>query len=141
MSFRKILKVLVDSIDGGQGAVIMGYDGIPIDEYICLNVPLDVQLLSVEYATLLKEIKRTIDVLKTGEMEEISITTGLSRVIVRPAGSIIVMDFDQETLEEHLPAVYLPSYNLVKMATDMTEFSAYKSQLDSAWRAYDAPFD
>ncbi|HLO24607.1 MAG TPA: roadblock/LC7 domain-containing protein [Geobacteraceae bacterium] len=84
MSFRKILKVLVDSIDGGQGAVIMGYDGIPIDEYIGENVPLDVQLLSVEYATLLKEIKRTIDVLKTGEMEEISITTGLSRVIVRP---------------------------------------------------------
>jgi predicted regulator of Ras-like GTPase activity (Roadblock/LC7/MglB family) len=84
MSFRETLKVLVGNVEGGQGAVIMGYDGIPIDEYIKDDVSLDVQLLSVEYATLLKEIKRTIDVLKTGDMEEVSITTGLSRIIVRP---------------------------------------------------------
>jgi len=98
MSFRKTLKDLVDSIDGGHGAVIMGYDGIPIDEYIKEDVPLDVQLLSVEYATLLKEIKRTIDVLKTGEMEEISISTGLSRVIVRPVSQefFVVLVLDRE---------------------------------------------
>ncbi len=84
MPFREILKNLVTGVDGGQGAVIMGYDGIPIDEYIVEGVSLDVQLLSVEYATLLGEIKRTIEVLKTGDMEEISITTGLSRVLVRP---------------------------------------------------------
>lgn len=84
MQFRDILRSLVETVEGGQGAVIMGYDGIPIDEYIKEEVALDVQLLSVEYATLLKEIKRTVEVLKTGEMDEISITTGLSRVIVRP---------------------------------------------------------
>jgi len=84
MAFRETLKGLVDNAAGGQGAVIMGYDGIPIDEYIKKDVSLDVQLLAVEYATLLKEIKRTIDILKTGDMEEISITTGLSRIIVRP---------------------------------------------------------
>jgi len=83
MSFREMLKGLVESVDGGQGAVIMGYDGIPIDEFIREDVPLDVQLLSVEYATLMKEIKRTVDVLKTGDMEEVSIATGLSRILVR----------------------------------------------------------
>lgn len=83
MSFREMLEKLVRDVAGGQGAVIMGYDGIPIDEYIMEDVPLDVQLLSVEYATLMKEIKRTIDVLKTGELEEVSIATGLSRIIVR----------------------------------------------------------
>ena len=98
MSFREILKGLVYNVAGGQGAVIMGYDGIPIDEFIREDVPLDVQLLSVEYATLLKEIKRTIDVLKTGEMEEISITTGLSRVLVRPVTQdfFIVLVLDKE---------------------------------------------
>ena len=98
MPFRETLKSLVDNVDGGQGAVIMGYDGIPIDEYIKEDVSLDVQLLSVEYATLLKEIKRTIDVLKTGEMEEISIATAHSRVIVRPVNQeffvVFVLDRD-----------------------------------------------
>jgi predicted regulator of Ras-like GTPase activity (Roadblock/LC7/MglB family) len=84
MPFKGILKSMVEQVEGGQGAVIMGYDGIPVDEYINENITLDVQMLSVEYATLLKEIRRTIDVLRTGEMDEVSITTGLSRIIVRP---------------------------------------------------------
>ena len=84
MPFKGILKSMVEQVEGGQGAVIMGYDGIPIDEYINENISLDVQMLSVEYATLLKEIRRTIEVLRTGEMDEVSITTGLSRIIVRP---------------------------------------------------------
>ena len=98
MSFRDILQGMVERVEGGQGAVIMGYDGIPIDEYIKEDVILDIQLLSVEYATLLKEIKRTIDVLKTGDMDEISITTGLSRVIVRPVNEefFVVFVLDRE---------------------------------------------
>lgn len=98
MSFRGILKSLVESVEGGQGAVIMGYDGIPIDEYIRENLPLDIQLLSVEYATLLKEIRRTVEVLKTGAMDEISVTTGLTRVVVRPINDefFVVFVLDRE---------------------------------------------
>ena len=39
--------------------------------------------LLLDKKRLLKEIKRTVEVLKTGEMEEIGITTGFSRAIVR----------------------------------------------------------
>ena len=98
MSFRDILRGMVEKAEGGQGAVIMGYDGIAIDEYIKDDAPLDIQLLSVEYATLLKEIRRTVEVLKTGAMDEVSITTGLSRVIVRPISAeffvVLVLDRD-----------------------------------------------
>jgi predicted regulator of Ras-like GTPase activity (Roadblock/LC7/MglB family) len=98
MSFRETLKGLVVNVAGGQGAVMMGYDGIPIDEFVLGDASLDVQLLSVEYATLLKEIKRTVELLKIGEMEEISITTGLSRVIVRPVSQefFVVLVLDRE---------------------------------------------
>jgi len=98
MSFRGILRDLVEKVEGGQGAVIMGYDGIPIDEYIKEDVTLDIQLLSVEYATLLKEIRRTVEVLKTGEMDEISISTGLTHVIVRPVNDefFVVFVLDAE---------------------------------------------
>jgi len=83
MSFRESLESIVAQIDGAIGAVIMGYDGIAIDEYIRVDEELDVQLLAVEYATLLKEIKRTVDVLQTGAMEEVSISTGEVRIAIR----------------------------------------------------------
>ncbi len=98
MAFRTVLKGLVEGVEGGQGAVIMGYDGIPIDEYIKEGLSLDIQLLSVEYATLLKDIRKTVEVLRTGEMDEISIATGLTRVIVRPVNQeffvVFVLDRD-----------------------------------------------
>lgn len=83
MTFRGILQNIADNVEGGIGAIIMGYDGIAIDEYIRKDVPYDMQLLAVEYATVLKEVKRTIAVLKTGEMEEMSITTELTRILIR----------------------------------------------------------
>lgn len=83
MSFRERLSRITCQVDGAIGALIMGYDGIPIDESIRPDSSLDVQLLAVEYATLLKEIKRAVDVLKTGDLEEVSITTGELRVIIR----------------------------------------------------------
>jgi predicted regulator of Ras-like GTPase activity (Roadblock/LC7/MglB family) len=82
MDLKNSLKEIVEKVGGGVGAVIMGYDGIPIEEFIMTGV-FDVQVLAVEYANIMKEVKRTIDVLKTGDMEEILITTGQTRIIIR----------------------------------------------------------
>ena len=81
--FDETLKSVVEATSGGVGAVIMGYDGIPIDEYIIEDAGFDVQLLSVEYSNVVKEIRRAVEVLKTGMMEEVAITTDLSRVLIR----------------------------------------------------------
>ncbi|RNC69852.1 MAG: roadblock/LC7 domain-containing protein [Desulfuromonadales bacterium] len=83
MPFRETLKGIVESVEGGLGAVIMGYDGIAIDEYIRNDETMDLHLMAVEYATIMKEVCRTVEVLKTGEMEEMTVNTGRSRVIVR----------------------------------------------------------
>lgn len=83
MSIKGVLKELVEGVDGGLGAIVIGYDGIPIDEFIVDDAPLDLQLLAVEYATVLKEVKKAVDVLNSGMMEEISINTSVSRVIIR----------------------------------------------------------
>lgn len=83
MEFRSILKTIVDESGGGLGCVIMGYDGIAIDEYLPSAGELDVQILAVEYASVLKEIKRTVGVLKTGELEEVSIISERCCIIVR----------------------------------------------------------
>jgi predicted regulator of Ras-like GTPase activity (Roadblock/LC7/MglB family) len=82
MELKSILKEIVEKVGGGIGAVIMGYDGIPIEEYE-LEGLFDVQVVAVEYVNVMKELKRTLEVLKTGEMEEILITTEQSRLIIR----------------------------------------------------------
>jgi len=83
MGFKAILKSIVEDSCGGLGGVIMGYDGISIDEYLREGAGLDVQTLTIEYASVLKEIKRTVGVLKTGELEEVSIITEKCSVVVR----------------------------------------------------------
>lgn len=83
ISFRDTLAGVVDNVGNGIGAVIMGYDGIAIDEYILQQEMCDIQLLAVEYATLLKEVQRTMEVLKTGRMEEMTISTDRTSAVVR----------------------------------------------------------
>lgn len=83
IALREALQSIVETVGGGIGAVIMGYDGIAIDEFITSEATFDVQLLSVEYSNLLKEIRQAVDVLKTGAMEEVAINTDISKVLIR----------------------------------------------------------
>lgn len=83
MSYKKSLKNITESVGGGLAAIIMGYDGIPIDEYLVDSTQFDLQLLTVEYANLLRDIRRTVELLENGAMEEVSIATDRLRVLVR----------------------------------------------------------
>lgn len=83
MPLRESLNTIVQSVDGSLAAVVMAYDGIPIDEVAVEQSEFDMQLLSVEYATVLKEIKRAVDVIKMGSLEEVSISTFRTCVVVR----------------------------------------------------------
>ena len=83
MGFKDILKMLVEQSSGALGGVIMGYDGIAIEEYLGDSAGLDVQTMAIEYASVLKEIKRTVGVLNTGELQEVSIISENCSVIVR----------------------------------------------------------
>lgn len=83
MGFKAILREIVEESGGGLGGVIMGYDGIAIEEYLCEGSGVDVQTMTIEYASVLKEVKRTVGVLKTGDLEEVSIISERCCVIVR----------------------------------------------------------
>lgn len=83
MSLRDSLNSIVQSVEGSLASIIMAYDGIPIDEVTVEQSEFDMQLLSVEYATVLKEIKRAVDVIKMGDLEEVSISTARTCVVVR----------------------------------------------------------
>jgi len=80
---RETLSSILLSVDGALAAFIMAYDGIPIDEAVLEQSEIDVQLLAVEYATVLKEIKLAVNIIKAGDMEEVSISTNQTRVVMR----------------------------------------------------------
>lgn len=83
MAFKDILHEVVAGIEGGRGAVMMGFDGITVDEYQARSSSLDLQVLSAEYAALLKEIQETVASLKEGALEEVTIASERSRVVMR----------------------------------------------------------
>jgi len=82
MSLKDTLSEIVDNVEGGIAAIIMAYDGISVDEVVA-RTDFDLQLLTVEYASLLKDIKRAVEILTVGDMEEVSITTGQLYVNIR----------------------------------------------------------
>ena len=83
MPLKDSLNAIIQSVDGALAAVVMAYDGIPIDEVTVEQSEFDMQLLTVEYATVLKEIKRAVDVIKMGNLEEVSIMTTRTCIVVR----------------------------------------------------------
>lgn len=81
--FNKILQTIVEDTGGGVGAVLMGYDGISIDQFFALDAEIDLHMVVVEYSNVLKEIRRTAEILSLGEMEEISIRTDRFIIVIR----------------------------------------------------------
>lgn len=80
--FKSILKTIVTSCSGGVGAVLMGYDGIGIDQFSVDENPLDLNLVGIEYSNVIKEIRNAADVLKVGALQEVSIKSENYYVII-----------------------------------------------------------
>ncbi|MBT1071702.1 roadblock/LC7 domain-containing protein [Pelotalea chapellei] len=83
MSLKDTLNGTIVHVEGALAAYVMAYDGIAIDEVVKSDSGFDLQLLSVEYATVLRGIKRTVEVVKAGQMEEVIVTTSSLIVIMR----------------------------------------------------------
>lgn len=81
--FSKILQRIVEETGGGVGSVLMGYDGIAVDQFFLPDEEIDLQMVVVEYSNVLKEIRKTAEILSLGEMEEISIRTDRFIIVIR----------------------------------------------------------
>lgn len=93
MSFRDILKSSVEEVDGGLASVVMGFDGISVEEYVVQpkgtdgGAPVDVQTLGVEYSSALTEVRRTAEALASGSVQEVAVTTDGALVLLRPVNA------------------------------------------------------
>lgn len=81
--FSNVLQGIVEGTGGGIGAVLMGYDGIPVDQFFHTVEGMDLQLMAIEYANILKEINKAAVILDTGETEEVAIRTEKYLMVLR----------------------------------------------------------
>ncbi len=80
--FKDTLEKIVNQTPGGVGVVLMGYDGIAVDQYFLDSGDIDLQLVAVEYSNVVKEIRHTAEVLGTGALQEVTIKTGRYYVVI-----------------------------------------------------------
>lgn len=80
--FKDILEKIVTQCSGGVGAVVMGYDGIGIEQFSAEENSLDLNLVGIEYSNVTKEIRNAAEVLKVGDLEEVAIKTERFYVII-----------------------------------------------------------
>lgn len=82
--FNEILRSLAGEAPGAIGAVLMGYDGIAIASTpVATGDPLDIQMIAIEYANVLKEIRNAAAILAIGELEEVVIQTRRYCFVIR----------------------------------------------------------
>jgi hypothetical protein len=86
--FRESIETLLNKIEGGVACVIMGFDGITLDTYSktgspgAAGVP-DIQTLSMEFAHLIAQARRTLESVDAGTLEEFTLRTDRLTLVVR----------------------------------------------------------
>ncbi len=75
MSFAGLLREIVEGCGGGIGAVLMGSDGIPIEQVVAGPIPQgpladDLATAGVEFGRILDDIRKASDALSGGGVRE-----------------------------------------------------------------------
>jgi len=82
MSFLEVLKDIVDKVDGAVSAMIIGTDGMSVQEYAREKL-VDLTGLSAEASAMIKDISLAADNLGLGEAREFSIISDRCGIIMR----------------------------------------------------------
>lgn len=96
MSFREILRDLVENCAGGIGAILMSSDGIPIEEYVTDQVPEgplqeEFGIAGVEFGRILEEIRKAGDALNAGGLDETVVSLARMTLVFRPVDDEIFL--------------------------------------------------
>lgn len=86
MSFSEVLKEAVGRVDGAVSAVIIGIDGMPVEEYVIEKL-ISLEDLGAESSQMMKNIDLASEDLGLGDAREFSIVSDLCGIIMRKINS------------------------------------------------------
>lgn len=75
MNFEEMLARIVNGVEGAISAILMGFDGIAVANYVKEKAEVDIEALAVEYTRTISEVTRTANAISAGNVREISLAT------------------------------------------------------------------
>jgi predicted regulator of Ras-like GTPase activity (Roadblock/LC7/MglB family) len=75
MAFLPHLQSVVSQVDGALACSVMGFDGIAVETHQAGGSELELQTSWVEYANILSQVRSAAELLKTGAVQEVSISS------------------------------------------------------------------
>ncbi len=81
--FKELLEEVVQGTDGGIAALLMGLDGIPVDNFVKDDASLDVESIGMEYSVVLKDIQKAAELLDAGTAQEVAIRAERLTTVLR----------------------------------------------------------
>jgi predicted regulator of Ras-like GTPase activity (Roadblock/LC7/MglB family) len=96
MSFANALAEIVSGCGGGIGAVLVGPDGIPIDQVVVSSAPEgplseDVSTAGVEFGRILDEIRKAGDALAGGAVVETVVVLSRFSLVFHPVDADVML--------------------------------------------------
>jgi predicted regulator of Ras-like GTPase activity (Roadblock/LC7/MglB family) len=82
MAFADILREVVGGTEGALGALVVGVDGIPVEEFAVAG-DIDLQSMTVEYSTLMKEIEKGSQAAQLGSTNEVTVLSDKAMILLR----------------------------------------------------------
>ncbi len=71
--FKEELKRIVDNVQGGRAAVLMGFDGIAVEWYVREDDELDIQTVGMELSVVMSQIRKAASLLEAGPVQEVAL--------------------------------------------------------------------
>lgn len=81
--FQQVLKECVTKTEGAIAGVLMGFDGIAVDQYVGSEEEVGVESVGMEYSVVLSQIKQAAQMLGIGPAREVAIKAEHMTAVVR----------------------------------------------------------
>ena len=80
--FLEKLKNAVGATTGCEAAILMGFDGIPVDCFEA-NKSVDMETVGMELSVVLREVRKAAELLEAGDAEELTVRTEKMSTVLR----------------------------------------------------------
>lgn len=81
--FGEILREIVDQVPGAQAGVVMGADGILVENYLREGAGIEVQSAGVEFSSILGEVRRAAGQLDLGGVKDVVVLSDRRAILLK----------------------------------------------------------
>lgn len=81
--FKQVLRECVERTEGAIAGLVMGFDGIPVENYVKGDGLFDIETVGMELSFILTQIMKAAEMLNSGSAREVSIQAEHMTTVIR----------------------------------------------------------